>query len=263
MDNCNRPGPTSSSINPLLLLKKLRHKINTWSITPNPLKGSTPQQLVLEGLTESGLLSELDDTEYDCFQSDPSEYCEEAECRVCLESANRTDEFDERLISPCLCAGSMRFIHIKCLKKLFTHNIDRASFCPTCQYKYSGPYAVILAEHHLTQQQKRASLTFKNVADVFLLLGNLLSEEQYLLQAEYFYTKFVFLVQLLYNDLHSSVALGCKRLGEVYQKQNRLTESIIHFTKSFDIYRRKYGEKSFHCFELDRTLKSIQSSIAA
>lgn len=35
-------------------------------------------------------------------------------CRICLEDS---DEQDNPFITPCKCAGSMKFIHINCLRE--------------------------------------------------------------------------------------------------------------------------------------------------
>lgn len=33
-------------------------------------------------------------------------------CRICLGEEN---EFENELINPCKCAGTMKYIHVKCL----------------------------------------------------------------------------------------------------------------------------------------------------
>lgn len=56
----------------------------------------------------------------------------EPTCRICLG-----DEADGRLISPCLCKGSMRFVHIECLTLWRTSSTNTMSFfaCDSCQYR--------------------------------------------------------------------------------------------------------------------------------
>ena len=55
-------------------------------------------------------------------------------CRICLG-----DEEDGRLISPCLCKGSMRFVHVECLTMWRTSSANKESFfaCDSCKYRYS------------------------------------------------------------------------------------------------------------------------------
>lgn len=63
----------------------------------------------------------------DSFSGDPM-------CRICLG-----DEDDGRLISPCLCKGTMRFVHVECLTQWRTTSQNKESFfaCDSCQYRYS------------------------------------------------------------------------------------------------------------------------------
>lgn len=55
-------------------------------------------------------------------------------CRICLG-----DEDDGHLISPCLCKGTMRFVHVDCLTQWRTTSQNKDSFfaCDSCQYQYS------------------------------------------------------------------------------------------------------------------------------
>jgi hypothetical protein len=63
----------------------------------------------------------------DSFSGDPM-------CRICLG-----DEDDGRLISPCLCKGTMRFVHVECLTQWRLQSVNKESFfaCDSCQYRYS------------------------------------------------------------------------------------------------------------------------------
>jgi len=59
---------------------------------------------------------------------------EERQCRICLDGADVTLG---RLIRPCLCKGSMSYVHIGCLKRWRDSSIDKNFFaCPVCHYKY-------------------------------------------------------------------------------------------------------------------------------
>ena len=44
-----------------------------------------------------------------------------------------------RLLSPCLCTGSMRFVHARCLTEWRTASSNPRSFyqCDSCQYRYN------------------------------------------------------------------------------------------------------------------------------
>ena len=62
----------------------------------------------------------------DSFSGDPM-------CRICLG-----DEDDGRLISPCLCKGTMRFVHVECLTQWRLQAVNKESFfaCDSCKYQY-------------------------------------------------------------------------------------------------------------------------------
>lgn len=62
---------------------------------------------------------------------------EEKRCRICLDGDNESEL--GRLISPCLCKGSSRYIHLKCLEQWREMSPRKESFyrCDTCHYHYS------------------------------------------------------------------------------------------------------------------------------
>ena len=55
-------------------------------------------------------------------------------CRICLEKGNK----DNPLISPCLCEGSIKYVHQSCLKKWLIKSKIRPelSRCEICKDKY-------------------------------------------------------------------------------------------------------------------------------
>ncbi|KAF3911469.1 hypothetical protein ABW20_dc0106008 [Dactylellina cionopaga] len=61
------------------------------------------------------------------------------QCRICLDST--TEDIDPelgRLISPCRCRGSARYVHEECLRAWRLHSANSQSFykCPTCHFEY-------------------------------------------------------------------------------------------------------------------------------
>lgn len=68
-------------------------------------------------------------------------------CRICLGDDN---EPNNPLITPCKCAGTMRYIHVKCLQKwlksklqvkktpLYTSMIIKPLLCELCQSQFPG-----------------------------------------------------------------------------------------------------------------------------
>ena len=65
---------------------------------------------------------------------DISSNIEERECRICFESTN-VDDF----ISPCLCRGTSKWIHYKCLQTWRTNsdNQEARIKCMECNYEYN------------------------------------------------------------------------------------------------------------------------------
>lgn len=63
---------------------------------------------------------------------------EEKQCRICLAGAEEEAELG-RLISPCLCRGSIRYVHVNCLKQWRTLSQSRSAFwsCPQCGFRYA------------------------------------------------------------------------------------------------------------------------------
>ncbi|KDQ63475.1 hypothetical protein JAAARDRAFT_119066 [Jaapia argillacea MUCL 33604] len=57
----------------------------------------------------------------------------EKQCRICLDGP---DPVMGRLIRPCLCKGSISYVHIKCLQR-WRNSFETAFFaCPQCHYRY-------------------------------------------------------------------------------------------------------------------------------
>jgi len=61
----------------------------------------------------------------------------EKQCRICLDGTEVEVELG-RLIRPCLCKGSMSYVHVKCLHRWRNSSISKTAFfsCPQCHYKY-------------------------------------------------------------------------------------------------------------------------------
>ncbi|KAG9064865.1 hypothetical protein KI688_003126 [Linnemannia hyalina] len=63
---------------------------------------------------------------------------DERQCRICLGGADEEDTLGH-LISPCLCKGSMKYVHIECLNAWRTRSPKPESHykCDTCKYAFS------------------------------------------------------------------------------------------------------------------------------
>ncbi len=68
-------------------------------------------------------------------------------CRICLQSEecvyveneyDTDDEYSGPLISPCLCKGSSKYVHVRCLQMWRNRNVGKKSYnkCDLCGFKY-------------------------------------------------------------------------------------------------------------------------------
>ncbi|CAK5280193.1 unnamed protein product [Mycena citricolor] len=62
---------------------------------------------------------------------------DDRQCRICLAGAEEETTMG-RMIHPCLCSGSMKYIHVKCLHRWRTTSASQSAFftCPQCKYNY-------------------------------------------------------------------------------------------------------------------------------
>ena len=57
-------------------------------------------------------------------------------CRICFEGESK----DNELIHPCLCKGTQKYIHLKCLqewRKINKNNPEKRDYCEICKYHYA------------------------------------------------------------------------------------------------------------------------------
>lgn len=69
--------------------------------------------------------------------AEPHDRKEDRQCRICLSST--TTAPNDRLISPCKCRGTSKFVHLSCLNEWRRLSTNRQSFyrCDQCHYSYS------------------------------------------------------------------------------------------------------------------------------
>ncbi|ODO04822.1 hypothetical protein I350_05432 [Cryptococcus amylolentus CBS 6273] len=62
---------------------------------------------------------------------------DERQCRICF-SGPEEEESMGKLISPCLCSGSMRFVHVECINAWRGTGTNAATYmeCPQCHFRY-------------------------------------------------------------------------------------------------------------------------------
>ena len=123
----DQPTPTNPSHPP-----KPKHFINQRNVTTFRyfskinLNNSAPNLLIINPLPKPSIP-----------QPPPTEEPkEEVFCKVCFESAST--EATGKLIAPCLCSGSVKYIHEECLKTwLVSQNADlKLASCELCHLFY-------------------------------------------------------------------------------------------------------------------------------
>ncbi|KAI8361635.1 hypothetical protein B0O80DRAFT_164200 [Mortierella sp. GBAus27b] len=72
------------------------------------------------------------------FDKDTSINAEEPRCRICFETTDNEFSATDKLISPCLCKGSSRFVHVGCLQawRRMSPKHESTYRCDTCHYHY-------------------------------------------------------------------------------------------------------------------------------
>lgn len=119
-----------------------------------------------------------------------AEGAKERSCRICFGGVDEEGEMG-RLISPCLCSGSMRYVHVQCLGMWRAKNSKTFIECPQCKYTYvlrRGRWGdVLLSTRTLTAATATTFLLMSLITGHFLLH---------------------FLLNLYQKGTHSSSAVG-------------------------------------------------------
>lgn len=71
---------------------------------------------------------------------------EEKICKVCQEVDN------EKLIAPCNCSGSVKYIHEACLEK-WIRTSKNGTTCPTCGSRYRDEFIVTIIDSASLQER--------------------------------------------------------------------------------------------------------------
>ena len=109
-------------------------------------------------------------------------------CKICYETE---DSNDNKFISPCLCQGSMKFIHENCLKMWIENNIDKPAICEICKYNYKMKF---LFEYKLSHEKMWIFL--KNILAIIMTSSIILS--LLFIISYYFFAKYFIFLFLVY-----------------------------------------------------------------
>nr|XP_031861478.1 uncharacterized protein CI109_003082 [Kwoniella shandongensis]KAA5528550.1 hypothetical protein CI109_003082 [Kwoniella shandongensis] len=97
-----------------------------------------PEETPSKQETEPDLNDGIDDqTIPDLKREDEDVQTDERQCRICFGGAEEEDSLG-RLISPCLCMGSMRYVHVECINAWRGTGTNAKAYleCPQCHFRY-------------------------------------------------------------------------------------------------------------------------------
>jgi len=104
-----------------------------------------------------------------------AERMEEPICRICLAGAAKSGQ---ELSSPCACRGSLRFVHLGCLRQFCEAHVESDILqevvwrCPTCRVQYTSSIFVALASHALELCEASYGTASLEYAVALVNLGN-------------------------------------------------------------------------------------------
>lgn len=89
---------------------------------------------------------------------------EESQCRICLQNGGND------LIAPCLCKGTTKWVHRKCLDQWRANGQGRRTFthCPNCQFAYLMQLVRAPTEHEQHLRERRRKL-LRHAVGTFVL----------------------------------------------------------------------------------------------
>ncbi|CCG80600.1 Predicted protein [Taphrina deformans PYCC 5710] len=95
----------------------------------------TPSGSYPEDLAQSDSVPKQEEKPTPTTKMEESQAQDERTCRICFSPESP----DEKLISPCKCRGTSKWIHISCLDQWRMHSQNSKSFyrCDQCHYEYS------------------------------------------------------------------------------------------------------------------------------
>lgn len=102
---------------------------------------------------------------------------EKLTCKICLETNSKETEIEEeKFISPCLCHGTMKWVHESCLKKWIPSQFKKIgkAECEICKYKYK----IMFITNDVFSSEKMCNFverffTFLGILCLFLFLFDL------------------------------------------------------------------------------------------
>lgn len=77
-------------------------------------------------------------------------------CRICNESSQLSKE---QLINPCICKGSIKYIHESCLKMWIEKKKNEKTFKPNCEFCNTEYYLVFIINYLFSKRKTLKTVT--------------------------------------------------------------------------------------------------------
>ncbi|KAK3241590.1 hypothetical protein CYMTET_48665 [Cymbomonas tetramitiformis] len=194
-------------------------------------------------------------------------------CKVCLEGHSFAHG---RLVSPCACRGTAKYIHENCLKQWHTSLGKRATLhCPTCQQPYYGEVAVQLAQLSLARAKNMEPMVFPTdlgdmhskenvskkleVAKAMSCLATLLKSQGRYKEAKPMYEEALQIDLLLLGNEHPNVATDLNNLALLLTEEGKFCLAAPLFEQALAIYKSAFGESHPHVATALNNLASFKS----
>eukprot|EP00928_Gymnodinium_smaydae_P071891 TRINITY_DN55366_c0_g1_i1.p1 TRINITY_DN55366_c0_g1~~TRINITY_DN55366_c0_g1_i1.p1 ORF type:complete len:315 (-),score=34.98 TRINITY_DN55366_c0_g1_i1:139-1050(-) len=159
----------------------------------------------------------------------------EGECRICYESRGK-------LISPCLCRGSQRYVHLECLEAWHSEENNLGLQCTSCNTSYTGDGIVELARK-MWEKAKASSAGQTN--DDCLFSANQLAcklvECGEMREAEQIYRDVCDMTKTTYGEEHPNALIAQSNLGSHLTMDFRGSEAMPILKQVFDAQKRLRG----------------------
>ncbi len=139
---------------------------------------------------------------------------DERTCRICFEG----ETIDNELIHPCLCKGTQKYIHLKCLqewRKINKDNPEKRDYCEICKYHY----AVKEYDNYLNYKISHDIITNSLIFILLILLSGLLWSIDY-------FSDFIFIKFFTFYNHEKNI---------IYIKFSKIKKNEIYFTYGISV----------------------------
>lgn len=152
------------------------------------------------------------------------------QCRFCLETDKK-----ENLISPCLCRGTFKYVHNKCLMEWFHHEPERGLRCSACLEPFAQKPTIPLEnipklnfylDLHL---QKPLAILSINHWFFIAIAQNVSKLKPFSFQEAYYMYQVMFHILFFYIlKTYTSQVKNRKLYASMWLRNNRILLPLVH-----------------------------------